>query len=198
MGYRVYNTECLILGSANFGEANKIVKVFSLKFGLIDVLAQSLRAGHSKLRSLVEPMTVAEISLIRGREFWRLIGAEQIDDFKKIKTNLDKKKTVGRIFKLLTRLIHGEEKNEELYSALKNSLDFLQTLETEKESKFLLSWESLLVLRILNHLGYKITDEKLDPFLKNDDWTEEKLEAFTEHLTQANRVINFLLKHTHL
>ncbi|MCX6713836.1 MAG: DNA repair protein RecO [Candidatus Vogelbacteria bacterium] len=196
MGYRIYSTEGLILSSANFGEANKLVKVFTLKFGLINILAQSLRAGKSKLRSLVEPLTLAEISLIRGREFWRLIGAEEIDSLKNLKSDNEKKKPIGRIFNLLIRLISGEEKNEELYLVVKNGLFFLQTMKGEKE--LLLNWESLMVLRILKHLGYKIANENLDLFLATDQWSEEELSAFSTKRREANLVINFLLKHSQL
>jgi len=198
MGYRIYSTEGLILASTNFGEANKLVKIFTLKFGLINILAQGLRAGKSKLRSLVEPISLSEISLIRGREFWRLVGAEEIDDFKKLKNDNDKKKPAGRIFNLLIRLISGEEKNEELYLVVKEGLLFLQTIEGDKKEELLLTWESLMVLRILKHLGYKITNEKLDPFLITDGWTREELWAFSAKRREANLVINFLLKHSQL
>jgi recombinational DNA repair protein (RecF pathway) len=135
MSYAVYSTRGFILGSAPSGEASKIYSIYTEDFGLIRARAQSVRLLVSKLRYNLEDYSFATFSLVRGKEFWRLTGAE--------KTALDQSTLLvrARVLNLVKRLVQGEEKNEKFFAAL--------SLMTEGAVS-----ETFLLSHILSALGY--------------------------------------------
>jgi len=197
MSHAIYNVEGLVLKSFNFGEANKYYFIFTREFGLIKASAQSVRHLQSKLRYGLSDFSLASISLVRGREVWRLTGAESIPNQKHISVKAnDKFLLVSRIFTLLIRLLQGEEKNELLFDNLRFGLDFLRNENLDKKN--LENFECILALRILSTLGYigKLGD--FDQFTKSPYFTMEILSAMSQLKTQAILEINKSLKETHL
>ena len=112
MSYAVYTTRGFILGSSPTGEASKLYVLYTEDFGLIRAKAQGVRLVQSKLRYNLEDYSFCTISLVRGKEFWRITGAV---------SDTSPKETVilrARVLNLVRRLVQGEEKNEKLFEAL--------------------------------------------------------------------------------
>lgn len=135
MSYAIYSTRGFILGSTPSGEASKIYLIYTEDFGLVRARAQSVRLLTSKLRYNLEDYSFGTFSLVKGREIWRLTGAEKLDSSGSLSP------TRARVLNLVKRLVQGEEKNEKLWKAL--------LLLTEKEMK-----EPLILVYILDALGY--------------------------------------------
>lgn len=192
MSHTIYTTEGFILKSASFGEANKYFFIFTFDFGLIKVAGQSVRHLKSKLRYSLEDMTLGIFSVVRGREIWRLTSAEK--KFKIVET--EKFLLLSRLFSLLVRLLHGEEKNEILFETLK--IGFLFLLEEKLTVDELANLECLLALRILFHLGYigKIGD--LNQFILSTSIDSVLLKEMSIYRKQAIAEINKSLLETQL
>jgi len=159
MAHRIYTTEGFVLSSSNSGEANKYFRVFTSGMGLITALASGIRYEHSKLRFHLQDYAHAQLSLVRGKEVWRIVGASQINNMYYQSFYADKKKLLlySRINLLLKRLLHGEEKNGSLYDVLSEGFYFLTHNNMDKS--LLYDFECILVLRILHVLGYVSEDE---------------------------------------
>ncbi len=190
--HTIYTTEGFILKSINFGEANKYFFIFTKEFGLIKATAQSVRHLKSKLRYGLEDFSLSQVSVVRGRELWRITSAEK-------KLNLkDKEKLalLARIFSLLLRLLHGEEKNDFLFQTVKEGINFLQTSGLNEE--ILANFECIMALRILSSLGYigKLGD--FDQFTTSPYFTPELLVSMTVLKNRAIIEINKSLHETHL
>ncbi len=135
MSYAVYTTRGFILGSAPSGEASKTYSIYTEEFGLIAARAQGVRLLASKLRYNLEEYSLATLSLVRGREVWRVTGAE------KEPLPGSGARMRARILNLARRLVQGEERNDILFSAL-------LCLKDEKAS------ETAILAEILSGLGY--------------------------------------------
>ncbi|MEK7163202.1 MAG: recombination protein O N-terminal domain-containing protein [Patescibacteria group bacterium] len=135
MSYAVYSTRGFVLGSAPSGEASKIYLIYTEDFGLVRARAQSVRLLVSKLRYNLEDYSFGIFSLVRGREIWRLAGAEKLD--------LPKSSFLicARVLNLTKRLVQGEEKNEKLFKSLLSM--------TKREIS-----EPLILACVLDALGY--------------------------------------------
>ena len=72
--------------------------------------------------------------------------------------------TFVNISRLLKRLLAGEDPNKDLFVDLLNGLTILEKSETKDE---LLNVEAIIVLRILNNLGYIGGNEILKDFIKS-------------------------------
>jgi Recombinational DNA repair protein (RecF pathway) len=92
-----YTTKSFVLASYERGEADILFKVFSREFGLIFVLAKSIRKINSKLKSHIMLGRMSKITITTGREFYRLTGAEE----------LEKKEIDRLICEALDRFIKG-------------------------------------------------------------------------------------------
>lgn len=77
MAIEKYVTRAIILESYDQGEHDKAFKVFTREFGLLMCQAKSVRKLESKLRAHILPRSVSLITLVQGREVWRLVGAEK-------------------------------------------------------------------------------------------------------------------------
>ena len=201
MSHSIYTTEGFILKSLNFGEANKYFFIFTKEFGLIRAAAQSVRHLKSKLRYGLEDLSLGQVSVVRGREIWRLTSAEK-------KLGLVEREKLllwSQIFSLLLRLLHGEEKNEALFEILKEGMFFLNTLgsvKSEKEQKeraeLLVSFECIMALRILSALGYIGRLGDFDQFIISPYFTPELIINMSVLKSKAILEINKSLKETHL
>jgi len=192
MSHTIYTSEGFILKSANFGEANKYFFIFTKDFGLIKGTAQGIRHLKSKLRYSLEDFSLGQISVVRGRELWRITSAEKKLGLKQ----KEKLVLLSRIFSLLLRLLHGEERNDFLFDSLKEGMLFLDKSELAEEN--LSNFECILALRILSALGYigKLGD--FDQFINSPYFTAELLTNMTSLKTRAILEINKSLKETHL
>jgi DNA repair protein RecO (recombination protein O) len=163
--YHKHNTEGIVIRGSERGEASKDILIFSREFGMIYASVQNARAMNSKLRYSVQDYCVGEFTLIKGKNSWKLVGAEVQ---RILNTNLN---ILSNIFLLLRRL-SGEEKNEELYEII---LETLNNLESIQEN------ENLVVLKILKNLGYL-------------EQTEDQIVEISQNRSQALEIINNSLR----
>ena len=118
------------------GEADRIYSILTRDFGLIHAVALAVRKENSKLRGALEPISLTQISLVCGKEYWRLTSGEFIRKIKK-----------SQALALLEKLVAGEAPHPELFDAVE---------------EYLRDKEITLVSQILYHLGYlKSSDLKL-------------------------------------
>jgi DNA repair protein RecO (recombination protein O) len=192
MSHTIYTTEGFILKSVNFGEANKYFFIFTKDFGLIKAAAQSVRHLKSKLRYGLEDFSLAQISVVRGREIWRLTSAEKKQNIKETEKFL----LLSRIFSLLLRLLHGEERNDLLFNSVKEGMIFLEKNEMTPED--LANFECILALRILSALGYIDKLGDFDQFTLSPYFSPALLAEMNTLKTRAILEINKSLKETHL
>jgi DNA repair protein RecO (recombination protein O) len=192
MSHTIYTTEGFILKSVDFGEANKYFFIFTKDFGLIKAAAQGVRHLKSKLRYSLEDFSFGQISLVRGKEIWRITSAENKLNIR----NKEKFLLLLQIFSLLLRLLHGEEKNSFLFDSLKEGILFLKN--TELTDTELANFECVLALRTLASLGYISKTGDFDSFVNSPYFTPELLTAMNTLKIKAILEINKSLKETHL
>jgi DNA repair protein RecO (recombination protein O) len=167
VSYHIYTTKGIMLSYRPWREADRIYSILTRDLGLIRATAIGVRHEKSKLRGSLEPITLARVSLVKGKEFWRLTSAESL---KKIEA----KQEILKPLALLERLVQGEAHHPELFDAVEKFLSMGEVGE---------DFELRFVAHILHHLGY----------LKEADLTLEKKELITainegigaSHLTQA-------------
>ncbi len=191
----IYTTDAIIIKSLPSGEANKTYLLLTKDLGFIRATAQSIRKDKSKLKGHLQDLSLASISLVKGREIWRIVSAESIHrklslkDFKKLDA-------VKNIFVLLLRLIHGEEKNTELFDSVLSFYNFISLNELTDDN--LKNLEIIAVLRILYTLGYFKKSFDLSEYAERNNLSLELLDLFKNKRKLAISEINMALKETHL
>ncbi|HEY4516037.1 MAG TPA: recombination protein O N-terminal domain-containing protein [Candidatus Paceibacterota bacterium] len=174
--YHKYNTEGIVMRGSERGEASRSVNIFTKEFGIIYASVQSARSINSKLRSSTTDFAEGNITLLRGRNEWKVVGAENRKNLFYTLDSSQKRAIASRVFLLLSK-ITGEEKNTDLYEIVS---DFLLSLEKSSEQA-VDAVERLGVLKILKNQG--LVSE-----------SEEELEQISKDAKRAIVVINNSLK----
>jgi len=126
--YHLYHTDAFVLGGTPSGEGSKTISLFTRELGFLVASAQSVREERSKLRYGLQDFSYSEITLVRGKEFWRVTNAALKENiFQALVGSREARRMVGRIFALLRRLLAGEEKNEPLFVAVLEGLQFIKS-----------------------------------------------------------------------
>ena len=187
-----YNTEAFILKSLHHKDADKIYFLFTEDFGLVKARATGVRLLKSKLRYHLSDFNCLSVSLVRGKEYWRIVGAEHPAGFKNNK-KINQKILIfyAKIFSLVLRLVHGEEKNKELFFAIKGS--FLKA----EDSGITIGLEYLTVARIMRSLGYLKTDG-FESLFESYDYSEKVVMIAESMSKKIIKEVNKSLNETHL
>lgn len=194
--HSILTTQGFILGSKNYGEADKIFLVFTKEFGLIYASAQGIRLEKSKLRYYGQDYSFRVFSLVKGREYWRITNIQEIEknDESKIDyvANDEVNGIIIRLANLLRRFLQGEEPNEPLYELVES------VLYTNINSELLPTLESLLVLRVLNLLGYIGNNSEISIGLEGNMSDELYIKNLQNKRVIFNQHINKAIKESHL
>ena len=194
--YRVYTTECFVLASKHAGEANSYFFLLTRELGHITAFAQGVRELKSKLRYSMERYAYVQISLIRGKEKWRLTNASKLSDFKEIGKHREKLQLQSKLCALLERLMKGEEEDKRLFDEVVASLRFLSVMELSAEG--LKDYELLSVLRILDCLGYVAPRDNWCDLLGVDMWQGGVLPDIRQKRAKLFAAVNESLYHSQL
>ena len=192
--YKLFVSDGWVLGKRGFGEANTFTAILTKEFGLLRATARSARVEQSKLRYGLEPLTRARFTFVRGKQEWKLTGSQEVVRAL-FKSAREARAVGGRVSKLLLRLIQGEEPVMELFKTVDEGFAALSRAMTEQEVK---SIESVLVLRVLAHLGYLPRTPELLPFIEADFFSLELTAEVERSRALLMRAINESLSATGL
>lgn len=151
MGYK-YNA--IILNKIDTGETDRVYTVYTLESGRINVKAIGVKKPNAKLAGNLEPVTYCEIFLAKGRGRGNVTSAIPVENFLAIKENISALEKVFGIFKIFSRLVTQEEKDEKIFNLL---LEYLLTIEkwaNQKDDLKLDLFTLSFIFKLLEALGY--------------------------------------------
>lgn len=140
-------TEGVILKRRNFGEADRILTVFSQKLGKVPVLARGVRKITSRRAGNVELLNRVVLYLHQGKNFYLLTEAEGLNTYQKIKEDLTLSTYAYHVIELIDRLLVENQENLIVYH---NLLEVLQRLELNPRQIFIRAFE----LKLLSKMGF--------------------------------------------
>ena len=193
--HAIRTTRGFVIGSRPYGEADKIVSVFTRDLGLVSAVAQGIRREGSKLRYHVQDLSLGDVSLVRGRELWRLTSARMAGS-PLWSASPEAREAAARIAAIVQRLVRGEAADPGLFDRVEAFAERAAVPSLSPEE--LRALESLSVLRILAALGYIGDEPDVSPFVDGDRLDPETLSLAAERRLAINKHINKALKESHL
>ena len=145
---REYQTEAIIIKKTKLGEADSILTFYTPHLGKIQGFARSLRKPKSKMAGHLELLTHSMVSLARGRNLDTIIGAQTIDSFLPLKTDLDLTSYALYVIELVNQFTAEHIENNSLFELLMQTLE--QLCEASEET-VLRGFE----LHLLDTSGYR-------------------------------------------
>ncbi len=192
--HHIYHTEGIILSSRNSGESGKYYHIFTRDLGMIMAFAQGVRKMSSKLRYVLQDFAYIKIDLVQGRNIFRVTNALKTNMLEQVTKQKETFEVFVNIARLLKRLLAGVLPNEVLFLDLLNSLSILENTRTKENLR---NVEIVIVLRILNNLGYIGENEILQNIIKSP-FEDNLMFQVTKSRTDILHHINKALKETHL
>ena len=151
--HHIYHTEAFVLGTRQAGEDSKTITLYATGLGLVYARAQGVRKLSSKLRYTLQNFSYAKVDLVRGKEIWRITTAVPLHSNSDILAYPEREQVVARVSSLVTRLVTGEEHNDEIFLLLMSMCETLRSTLLLDE-KYCAKIELYYVARILMTLGY--------------------------------------------
>jgi DNA repair protein RecO (recombination protein O) len=128
MAGRAYSTEAVVLRSIRFGEADRVLHLYTEAHGRIGAVAKGVRKTMSRFGARLEPLSHVELVLHRGRGELQTVTAAQL-----VRSHREAREdyyrfSVGMIgAEAMLRLFSEEEANERAFVALTRFLDLLDS-----------------------------------------------------------------------
>jgi DNA repair protein RecO (recombination protein O) len=131
MAGRTYKTEAVVLRSFRYGEADRVLHLYTLDRGRVGALAKGVRKTRSRFGARLEPLSHAELVLHEGRgELQTVTGAELIRSHHAARED-SYRLGIGMVgAEAMLRLFPEQERNQRAFRALTRFLDLLDDLET--------------------------------------------------------------------
>jgi DNA repair protein RecO (recombination protein O) len=143
-----YKTEGIVIKRRNYGEADKILTIFTKRHGKLQVKAPGIRRITSRRSAHVELLNYTAISLYHGKNLPVLTEAKTIEPFSDIKNDLKKVSSAYHVCELIDNLCPDNQENWEVFTLLNDTLRLI--IKTDRLEEVIRGFE----LKILVELGF--------------------------------------------
>lgn len=196
----MHKVDGFVLGGVDTGEGDRYLSLYTRELGLVRAVARSVREERSRLRYDLEDFSYGTFRLVRGREVWRVTGANAKWNAYRECAGAGEYENVlilANTFTLVRRLVVGEEKSEHLFTALASGVDFLRK-QAAPDADTLRNFEYVLVLRILHALGYVRSAPSFEKLFATPDFSREYLATLSPLRPTLSAHINRALRESQL
>ncbi len=146
---RTYQTEAIVIKKTKLGEADTILTLYTPHLGKIQGFGKSLRKTKSKMAGHLELLTHSQIALARGRNIDTITGAQTIDSFLPIKSDLELTSCALYATELVNQFAAADVEDHPIFQLL---LATMQRLCEENNSELVLRY---FELQLLGEVGYR-------------------------------------------
>jgi DNA repair protein RecO (recombination protein O) len=152
---RSYTTEAVVLRSIRFGEADRVLHLYTAERGRVGALAKGVRRTKSRFGGRLEPLSHVALQLHQGSgELQTVTGADLVDHHQPARDDFYRL-TVGLIgAEAMLRLFPEQERNERAFTALVRFLEVLDTVPQAGERPALDPLALAFQLKLLWLSGY--------------------------------------------
>jgi len=126
---RLYRTDAIILRRADFGEADRLLTVYTPERGKLRLLAKGVRKTTSRKAGHVELFMLTNMLIAQGRTWDIISQAEIVQTYRGLREDLDKTGYAYYIAELIDRFTEEHDPNQPLFELLALTLAHLEHLD---------------------------------------------------------------------
>lgn len=146
---RTFRTEAIVLRRSDFGEADRLLTLFSRELGKIRAVAKGARKPQSRKTGHVELFMRSRFLLAEGRDLHIVTQAELVEAYAPLRTDLVRATYASYACELLDRFTTENDRHSDMYDLLNEALGwFAHTAD-------LLLAARVYELRLLTMAGYR-------------------------------------------
>jgi DNA repair protein RecO (recombination protein O) len=129
-----FKTEAVVLRSIRYGEADRVIHLYSAERGRIGAIAKGSRRPRSRFGGRLEPFFRLDLILHQGRgELATVTGASTVDGYPGLRGDAGALGAAARACDAVLRLLDSTEANGAAYNLLCNYLALLDAGEGEAD-----------------------------------------------------------------
>ncbi len=149
-GPRSFRLEAVVLRHADWGEADRMLTLYSRERGKVRALAKGARKVRSRKAGHLEPFTRVALQLAQGRDLLIVTQADTVDAYLPLREDLLKTGHAAYVVELLDRFTYEEE--SENYAIFRLLAETLGRIAAEPDA-----WQAIRFyeMRLLDHLGFR-------------------------------------------
>jgi DNA repair protein RecO (recombination protein O) len=117
-----FRVEALVLRHSDWGEADRLLWLFTREQGKVRAIAKGVRKIRSRKAGHLEPFTQVTLQLARGRDLLIVTQAETVEAFQPLRDSLLLTGYASYVVELVDRFTYEEGENHALYSLLIDTL----------------------------------------------------------------------------
>lgn len=146
---RIYRTEAVVLRRSDFGEADRLLTIYTPAMGKLRTIAKGVRKPISRKGGHLELFTYSRLLIARGRSLDIITQAETIEAFRPLRRSLWRATYACYAAELLDSFTAENEENRPLFDLF---LATLNHLSAETRLKLAIRFYEL---RLLELVGYR-------------------------------------------
>src|SRR5687768_12985741 len=124
---RSFRCDAIVLKRHDFGEADRIVVLFTRQRGKLRAVAKGVRRTTSRVAGHIELFTHVELQMAQGRDLDLITQAESRNPFRALREDLERTSHAYLVAELADTLTEDAEEQPELFDLLVQTFDALQT-----------------------------------------------------------------------
>ena len=122
----VYKSKGIVLRSIRYGEADRILDLYTRDAGLVSAIAKGVRRTKSRFGGRLEPLSCVDFVAYQGRTLDTLTQAELLRSFRGVREDLARFDAAARMVGSVRALSGGDEADRRVFNLLYNGLDALE------------------------------------------------------------------------
>ncbi len=146
---RSQRVEAVVLRHTDWGEADRLLWLYTRESGKIRAIAKGARKMRSRKAGHLEPFTRVNLLLAQGHDMPLVTQAETVDAYLSLREDLIRVAYASYVVELLDRFTYEEGDNLSLYRIL---IDTLARLNREAEPQLAIRYYEI---RLLDLLGFR-------------------------------------------
>ena len=147
---RSFRVEAVVLRHADWGEADRLLTLYTRELGKVHAIAKGARKIRSRKAGHLEPFTRVTLQLARGHDLLIVTQADTVDAYLPIHENLVKTGQTAYVVELLDRFTYEDEsENKNIFHLLTETL---ARLEKEADPWLAIRYYEI---QLLDLLGYR-------------------------------------------
>jgi len=146
---RSQRVEAIVLRHTDWGEADRLLWLFTREIGKVRVVAKGVRKPRSRKAGHLEPFTRVELQLAHGRDLPIVTQAEAKDTYLTLREDLVRVGYASYVIELLDRFTYEEGENIGLYRLLSETLS---RINKETDPAFAVRYYEV---RLLDLIGFR-------------------------------------------
>ena len=126
----VYKSRGVVLRSMRYGEADRILDLYTQDVGLVSAIAKGIRRTKSRFGARLEPLSCVEFMAYHGRTLDTITQVEVLRSFRGVREDLARFEAAGGMVRAVRALSGGDEADRRVFNLLYHGLDSLEGRES--------------------------------------------------------------------